>query len=204
MTIGQLYDVNNVVVGQAALLYGVKNTPLPDLGTVNFADPFDLSVFQTEPAPPYAWNPVGATDQGWKFTANKSTQATTVEEQSTPAGMAISSQAVTIEGAASEDVSAVMALAYNATLTTTAAAAGVPGTDELNPTDDVLDYAVTLITVGVSGKPRWIYAPVWTQLSNVETDFRRAVGKHMYPISLATICQPSAIRIINFTAPPTA
>ena len=45
--IGELYDANNVVVGQAAVFWAAENTPMPDPTTANLDDPFDLSVFFT-------------------------------------------------------------------------------------------------------------------------------------------------------------
>lgn len=280
MAIGQLYDANNVVVGQAALMVAASGTPLPSLLTANLSDPFDpapfvgftLTVAATTTytitvggeettslttsstgaaiqaaldalstvgpggavvspltsSSPYTisfdedtsgqvvtvaasagtatltgglWTPVGATDQGWKYGTNKSTTTINVEEQSTPVAQTISSQAVTFEGALSEDISRTLALAWNAYLTSVAPAVGNPGYDQLLLTDDVLLYAVCLITSHFNGKPRWIYAPKCSQLSNVSTDFRRATAKRMYPVSFATLCKPSEIETINFTAP---
>jgi hypothetical protein len=147
------------------------------------------------------WAPCGATDAGWTFATNKSTNDTTIEEQSTPAGQTITSQKVTIEGALAEDISRTLALAYNAYLTTTAQATGIPGTEELNPTDDVLSYAVAMIMKQWNGNPRLVYAPAWTQLNNVSTAMRRASAKRMYPVAFGTICATTAIRIINFVSP---
>jgi hypothetical protein len=280
MTIGNLYDANNVVVGQAAAFIAASGTPLPAFDKANLADPFDPTPFvsytltvsptstwtlsyggqatssladtstsaEIETAlaalstvgagnvtvtgttgGPYTvlfdeqvsgktftatmttgtvptisgglWTAVGATDQGWKFGTNKSTQAITIEEQSTPVSQAITSQNVTIEGALSEDISRTLALAWNAYVTSTAAAAGVPGYDEVTLTDDVLYYAVCLVSSNDKGYPKWTYAPKWSQLSNASTDFRRAAGKHMYPVIFETLCKPSQITTVNFQAP---
>lgn len=283
MSIGQLYNAQNVVVGQAAVFVSPSNTALPDFATLNFTDPFDpapwsgskvtvaasstytLSVGATatsslsdtstpaqietalEAIPAVGtgnvtvtgtstsysvvfaygtpatsqtftanattgsativgglWTPVGATDQGWKFSAAKNTQTITIEEQSTPAGMSISSQAVTIDGSLSEDIAPTLALAYNGILTKTAAGSGVAGVDEINLTDTILYYSVALITGNGKGMPRIHYAPIWNQLTNAETTFRRAADKRMYPVSFSTLCEPSQIRILDFTGAPTA
>lgn len=281
MTIGSLYDANNVVVGQAAVLVAPNGTALPSFLALNQADPFDITAYisqvltiaatatwtlsyngvatssltQTSTAAsiqtalnavitpfvsdgaatvtgttggPYTitlneaanelssitalatigtavlagglWTPVGATDQGWKYNANKSTQTISIEEQSSPAGMSISSQAVTIEGSLSEDISRTLVLAYNATLARTAAAVGNPGYDTISLTDDVQYYAVALITSHYNGRPRIVYAPKWSQLANTSTDFRRAANKRMYPVSFATVCATNLIQVVNFTA----
>jgi hypothetical protein len=200
MPIGTLYNQNNVVVGQAAVLVAPANTPLPTpLTSLIAADPFSLTPWQTGTAP-YAWNQVGATDQGWKYGTNKSSTDIMIEEQSTPAAEAINSQKVTIEGSLSEDVSTTLTLAYNGVKTTTAPGASTIGYDTIVLTDTVLYYAVALLTAAVGALPRVIYAPQWSQLSNVSTDFRRASAKRMYPVAFSTVCQPGQIQVINVTA----
>src|SRR4051812_14079165 len=98
MAIADLYDANNVVVGQAATFFAPKDTALPALTGFNLADPFDDAFF-TGPT----WSPCGATDQGWTFGADKSTQTINIEEQSTPVATTLTSQSVSIAGSLSED-----------------------------------------------------------------------------------------------------
>jgi len=45
MTIGKLFNANNVVVGQAACLIAPKNTPVPDISKASLIDPFDLTLW---------------------------------------------------------------------------------------------------------------------------------------------------------------
>lgn len=280
MTIGKLYNANNVMVGQAAVFFAPANTALPTLDKFNLADPFDPAPFVTfsvtvaasssykltvngtdtsaltdtsTPANIQAaleaivgtgnavvagtgtaytviftegvilygtlvatttsgtatvvaplWVPCGATDQGWKFGTNKSTQVTNIEEQSTPIATAINTQAVTIEGSLSEELGPLLAMAFNADLTQHAATASLPGYEELNPTDIVKKYAVCMVTLHTNGKPRIHYAPAWTQLTNTSVNFRRSAAKRMYPVVFSTVCKPSDIRIINLLQPKTA
>lgn len=279
--IGDLYNVDNVVVGQAAVLIAPQNTPLPSLATADVTDPFsadpwtsktltlssgaaaftitvgdenssaltgastpaqiqaalqampnvgvgEVSVTGVAPGPYTVafsevvtsnfsvsvnatsgtavftgglWVPVGATDQGWKFVANKTVQDIDIEEQSTPANQSIPKQAVQIDGSLSEDISSTIALAFNATLARVAAVSGQPGYDDIVFSDSVLYYAVALITSTATGLPRWTYAPKWSQISNSSVDFRRATAKRMYPVSFTTICKPQDIRIVNFREP---
>lgn len=280
MTIGSLYNANNVIVGQAAVLFAPVNTPLITLANFDVADPFDFiqwysqtlviaatatftlkddaghtssSLTQTSTGAniatalnafangatyavsgsaggPYVititagtyhpisvatvsvgtavitlqpWVPVGATDQGWKYGTNKSVNAINIEEQSTQVATTISSQSVTIEGSLSEDITQTLALAYNGLVATTAPGVSNPGYDVVSLTDTVLTYAVAMVTTNPQGLGRIIYAPQWTQLSNVSTDFRRASAKRMYPVQFATICKPSQIQVVNFTLPHT-
>lgn len=200
--ITDLYNANNVAVGQAAVLIGPADTALPALNTFSFADPFSLAPWQTDAAP-HAWNPVGATDGGWQFGTSKSTADITIEEQSTPVMRTMTAQSITIQGTAAEETAQTIALAMNGLVTTVGATAATPGYDEINPTDDVLSYAVALISRTYDGKPKIAYAPRWTQLNNTTTDHRRAAAKHMYPVAFSTISKPNQIRIIKFNAPHT-
>lgn len=197
MTIGLLYDADNVVVGQAAVFFAPADTALPALSGWNEADPFDPT-FLASPT----WTPCGATDQGWQFGAEKNTQTINIEEQSTPVGTTITDQAVTISGALSEDISKTLTLALNATKATTAAATGVAGYDTITLSDVPLYYAVALVTTNAEGFGRIIYAPKWTQLENAEVAFRRAADKRNYGVQFATVCKTSDIKIINFTTAP--
>lgn len=277
MTIGALYNQQNVVVGQAAVFFAPVNTPLPALGDLNYNDPFDIApwssyelatgaassftltvngtetsaltnatttaallaaleaivgvgnVTVTGASSPFTisfaqgatwlpmtltvssgtgvtltggtWTPCGATEQGWKFGTNKSTQTHSIEEQSTPVATAITTQNVTIEGSLAEDIGPLLKMILNATYTRFAAVSGTPGYEELNLTDTVATYAVALVTHHVNGRPRVIYAPQWTQLSNSSVNFRRSAAKRMYPVVFSTICKPSEIRILNLLAP---
>lgn len=199
MTIGDLYDANNVVVGQAAVFYGNSGTALPALSGWNTADPFNENFFAAN-----AWTPVGATDQGWQVTFNKSTQTIQIEEQSTPVGMTISTQSVQISGSAAEDVADTIALAINGTKTVSAPTANVPGYTEVNPSDNVLNFAFAMVTTNASGFGRIYYAPKWTSLNNAATTFRRAAAARLYPVQFDTVCEPGQIRVIDFTANVTA
>lgn len=195
--IGDLYDADNVVVGQAAVFFAPADTALGDLATWNLADPFDDTFWAT----PFV--PVGATDQGWQFGANKSTQTINIEEQSTPVGVTITSQSVTISGSLAEDISRTLALALNATKSVVAASGTVGGHDALTLTDEPIEYAIGLVMQNAEGFGRIVYAPRWTQLSNATVNFRRASDKRMYPVQFETVCATSDIQIINFTATTT-
>lgn len=147
------------------------------------------------------WTVTGATDQGWTFGANKSTNVINIEEQSTQVATTVTTQAVSISGALSEDITPTLALALNGVITSNAAVTLEPAYDEINPTDSVLYYSVALIAANAQGYPRIMYAPKWSQLSNATVAFRRASAKRMYPVEFQTACQPGQIRIINITAP---
>lgn len=286
MAIGDLYNAQNVVTGQAAVFVAPGNTPLIDLSKFNTADPFDttawttysmavgattaviltflrrgvtasttsltitgltaaalqaalnglatigaggVNVTGTTTTGPFfisfdeglqdgvltaaftgtggvlsapLWTACGATEQGWQLGADKSTQSINIEEQSTQVGTTITSQAVSVQGSLSEDITRTLALAMNATVTKTAAVTTVsPGYDTLTLTDTVLVYALGLVTTNAEGFGRIVYAPLWTSLGNVSASFRRAAGQRLYGVNFATICATNQIQILNFTQP---
>jgi len=149
------------------------------------------------------WKSVGATEQGWQLGADKSTQTINIEEQSTPVDTTITSQAITIQGSLSEDISPTLALSLNALVTRVAPTATVGGYDELALQDVPLYYAVAMVTQNAEGFGRIYYAPKWTQLSNVSAAFRRAAGQRLYAVSFATVCNTNLIRTLNFTSDST-
>jgi hypothetical protein len=193
--IGELYDADNVVVGQAAVATAAQGTALPDLDTFNTADPFDETFL---PSPAWSW--VGATEQGWQLGADKSTQTINIEEQSTPVGTTLQSQTISLQGNLSEDITKTLVLAMNASAVATAAATGSPGFDTITLSDVPKYYAVCAVTTNAEGFGRIIYAPKWTSLGNVSTSFRRAAGQRLYGVNFQTVCNTSDIKIINFTA----
>jgi hypothetical protein len=296
MTIAQLYNSNNVVVGQAACLVAPANTPLPPISTAVLNDPFSLvpwtsatlgasgpitagtfiltytlsgtayattaqtatsvtaaalqAAIVTALAPLAAqsaevvvaggplstpvsftialaerlaggvwsvtptgitggtltltqplWVPVGATDQGWTFAANKTTQQITIEEQSTPVFTEVTAQTMTITGALSEDISGTLAMAYNMTVVTNAPTVSIPGYEQLAMSDNLIQYAVVLIMANQKGYPRWLYVPNSVCVANVSAALRRAAAKRMYTAEFSSICQTSQIQMLNVLAP---
>lgn len=194
MAIGDFYNANDVVVGQAAVVFAPKDTALPALSSWTAGSPFDLTFWQNgDPN----WTPCGATDQGWQFGADKSTQEIRIEEQSTPVARTITDQSITLSAALSEDVTQTLELAYNAVSTHTT---GPPAYDDIQLSDVPIEYAVGLVTVSASGKGRIIYAPSWVQLSNPSVSFRRASDKRSYEAQFSTTCEIAKIRIINFVS----
>jgi len=150
------------------------------------------------------WVPVGATDQGWTFASNKTTQAINIEEQSTPVATEVTTQTLTIGGQLSEDIAQTLSIAYNMVSSAVAPGSGpgsTPGYTLLSPTDTVLTYAVALIMANRLTYPRWLYVPQATSLTNVSAALRRAAAKRMYQVDFSSVCPIGQISIYDFTAP---
>jgi len=143
------------------------------------------------------WTPVGATDQGWKFGSNKSTQPINIEEQSANVKTTMTTQVFTVEGVAAEDISRTLAIVYNMYITMVASGVGMAGYERMNLTDDILEYAVALIMANKAGYPRWLYVPSTTCLGDVDTTLRRASAKRMYNAVFTSDCDISAIQLLN-------
>jgi hypothetical protein len=149
------------------------------------------------------WVPVGATDQGWTWASAKTLQDVTIEEQSTLISRLMTAQQVNITGALSEDISNSLAMVFNMTKSSVAAAASNPSYDILTLTDAVLQYAVAVIMANAKGGgyPRWLYIPASTCLANISAPLRRAAAKRMYTAEFTSVCSTNLIKVYEFTGP---
>lgn len=181
--------LTNVIVGEATLYIAPANTAMP-------ADTVNLGA-----AWPVGWTYIGATDAGVTLTVNTNTQDITIEEQSTPALVTVTTKDVTVGFALAEDTVANMKTAYGGgTLTTQAAATGTIGKDTLVLSDTLDQLAVGFEGINPKGFFRRVYIPVAMSIASVATPYRRAAAKRMYPTTLRAICAPSSIQIVDMTA----
>lgn len=147
------------------------------------------------------WLPAGATDQGWAFTGTKQTTDITVEEQSAPAGVTMTSQTVSIPGVLAEDVMQSWQWAFNGTKLVTAQASGQPGKIRIILSDTIARYAVCLETVNKFGLGRRVYIPDSVCLDSPNVGFRRAANKRMLNVSFRSVCNINQIWVDEFTSP---
>jgi hypothetical protein len=146
------------------------------------------------------WLPAGATDQGWSFTGTKQTQDITVEEQSSPAGVTMTTQSVSIAGTLAEDVMQSWQWAFNGQKLVTAAASGQPGKTRIVLSDTIARYAVCLETQNKFGMARRVYIPDCVCLDSPNVGFRRAANKRMLAVSFRSVCNINQIWVDEFTA----
>lgn len=147
------------------------------------------------------WLPAGGTEQGWQYNGQKSTQDITIEEQSTPVGVQVTSQQVNIAGTLAEDVMQSWQWGLNALKTVTAQGVGQPGKTELNLTDNLVHYAVALEMANKFGLPRRAYIPDTVAVENITIAFRRAAAMRMIPIGFRSVCATNLIRVQEITSP---
>jgi hypothetical protein len=147
------------------------------------------------------WQNLGATDQGWKLSIGTSTKSITIEEQSTPALVLADSHTYQITGDLAEDTLDHARWAYGGgTLTTTAAATGVPGYQTLTLQDNLDFWAIGLETISVKGFWRRYLIPYGVIGTTVDTSFRRANDKRMYSFQFEGTCSPSQVVIQEMVA----
>jgi hypothetical protein len=183
--------VANVLFGTAYLFTGPTTAVMPadiDLGdSTKYLSP---------------WSYIGATDQGVNVTFNPSVNKIQIEEQATPAASPVTTADFTLDFALSEDTLENMNLAYGAggSIATTAAATGQPGKRVLTLSTNFATLATAMIGKNKLGFPRVIYVPRIQSAGQVQTAFRRAADKRMYPTTLNALCDLSQIVITDITA----
>lgn len=196
MTNPTAVDPNNVVVALAA----VWIQPWIDGSPASL--PADTVMYQQPWGDP--WAHLGGTDQGWKQKIATKTSEITIEEQSTPVDILADGKTLTVAGALAEDTLQHALWAYGGgTLTIVA-----PGTTQIGKTtlslqDNLDKWAIGLETINRYGFFRRILIPKAVIAEDVETSFRRAADKRMYPLTASSICPISEIEIVDMTAAAT-
>lgn len=190
------YNPNNVKVGEATVFIQpwIEGTPaeLPD-DTVALGTSWGG-----------AWADLGATDQGFRVKVSTKTAEINIEEQSTPVDILADGKSITVSGTLAEDTMQVMRWAYGGgELTVVAAGASQIGKTELTLQDDLEKWAIGVEVKNKEGFFRRILIPKVIITSDVETAYRRAAEKRMYPFEAVSICAPEEIVIRNMTAEET-
>lgn len=197
---GDLYNADNVVVGQATLYLKpwVKGVPAGFVADVTAL--WDITSWETA-----GFFGVGATNEGFKVNVETSTTQITIEEQSTPVDEKVESKSIGIEAALAEDTLQSIQLAWGGgDITAQAAGAGVAGTQKMTLTDDIEYYYAALEMRNFNGFARRLLVDKASVTGSGEVSFRRAADKRMYPIRVASLCPPTGIQVVDITAAPTA
>lgn len=197
--VASLYDPNNVVVGHA---YGFI-TPWVSGAVEPLID--DDEEFFNPALWVSPWTAIGATHEGFKINVDVSTTTVNIEEQSLPIAEQVESKGFNVEAALAEDTLESMRLSWGGSaISVTAPGAGQPGKRTMSLTDDLTYYTFALEMRNKYGFARRIYIPKASVSGSGDTAFRRAADKRTYPLRITSICLPSEIQIVEFTAVPTA
>lgn len=189
------WDTDNVLFGVGYLFITPYGTALPSDENLGDASQWAAS----------NWDYVGATDQGVTTTFNPSMSNIQIEEQVTPVASLVSTATYQITFSMAEETISNINTAYGAggTTTTTAAATGQPGKTVLRLSSNFALLAVAILASNEEGYPRVFYVPKVNSAGQVQTAFRRAADKRMYPVTLNTLCDLSEMEIIDITAAAT-
>lgn len=142
------------------------------------------------------WVPAGATEAGWTFAKNITTQDINIEEQGPPVGRFVSSSSYQISGTILEASRANWKLALNAVRTLVAAGAGgsgIPGVDVLTMQDALVHYAVALESKNEYGYATRDYIPDAVQGENISVAHRRAAAAKGLAIAFTSVCPVASI-----------
>lgn len=190
------YNANNVKVGEATVYIQpwVEGTP----ATL----PADTVAYGTTWGG--AWADLGGTDQGFRIKVSTKTAEITIEEQSTPVDILADGKSITVSGTLAEDTMQHMRWAYGGgVLTTVAPGVGQVGKTTLSLQDELDKWAIGVEVRNKQGYWRRILVPKVIVTSDVETAFRRAAEKRMYPFEAVSVCAPEEIFFSEMTAPAT-
>lgn len=147
-----------------------------------------------------AWNPAGATEQGWQVNYNPNVQNINIEEQPTPTDSQVTDAVLTFVANLSEDTVENWLLALSAVKTIQAPTVTLFGKTMLTMQNSLPRVACALETKGSKGFPRRWYVPSMTVAANVGSNFRRAAQQRLIPVTFTSVCDLSAIQMVEITA----
>lgn len=201
-----IVDTTKVVVGNGLGFYQpyVPATPptLP-LASAAFLDPNSANIYATTPSPNWSspWLPFGATEAGLSFEVQRTTQDQTIEESSNPIATYATASQVQVVVSFAEDDFERMKLAYGGgTITTTAAASGIPGFRTLTLAEGIDVVSIGFEARNAKGQWRRCLIPQMVATGNVQTPYRRAANNRVYPVTFRAISPLSSIVLTEWNA----
>jgi len=183
----------NILIGTATLYVAPAYTPMPD-DTVGIDGDWGA-----------LWVHPGYTEEGVSTSFERDTEDHNVEEDPLPAFRTVTSATFTVTASFAEDTLENIKLAMGGgIITTTAAGTGQIGKKRLVLSEELEELALGFEGKNAEGYWRRIYIPRVVASGTVETEYRRAAQKRVYPAEFASICALSEIETVNMTAPATA
>lgn len=187
----------------ANVLFGVGILFTAPVGT---AVPSDQNLGVATSWSGLGWTYVGATEAGVTLTFNPAVQNIMVEEQPTPAGVAINTADLQVTTSMSEETLSNVNMSWGngGTIAVTPAGAGQPGKSVLTLSINFQHVAVALIGQNQLGFARVLYIPQMVSAGQVQTAYRRAAQQRLYPLTLSAICPWNNITWTDLTAVATS
>lgn len=189
------YNTQNVLFGTGILFTSIVGTALPS----------DLNLGVGSAWTGLGWAYVGATNDGVRVTFNPRTNNIQIEEQPTPAGVAVETADLTVTCSMSEETLANVNLAWGngGSVAVTPPGASQPGKSVLTLSTNFAQVACAVIGRNQLGFARVLSIPIVISAGQVQTDYRRAAGQRLYPLTLNAICPFNQITWTDLTSPTT-
>lgn len=186
------FNTANVLFGTGILLYAAVGTAVPS----------DQNLGVSSSWLGLGWNYVGSTEAGVTLTFNPATQNIMVEEQPTPAGVAINTADLQITTSMSEETLNNINVAWGngGTIAITPAGAGQPGKSVMTLSLNFQHVAAALIGQNALGFARVVYVPNMVSAGQVQTAYRRAAQQRLYPLTLSAVCPFTSITWTDLTS----
>jgi hypothetical protein len=145
------------------------------------------------------WTYVGATDQGVQIQFSPNMNEINIEETPIPIASLVQTATFQISAALSEESLVNINLAYGGggSIATQAQATGVPGKKTLTLSSNFATLACAILAKNDLGFPRVFYVPKIMSAGQVQTNFRRAADKRMYPITLNSLTDLANCQVID-------
>jgi hypothetical protein len=145
------------------------------------------------------WTYVGGTDQGVQIQFSPNMNEINIEETPIPIASLVQTATFQISAALSEETLNNINLAYGGggSIATQAQATGVPGKKTLTLSSNFATLACAILAKNDLGFPRVFYVPKIMSAGQVQTNFRRAADKRMYPITLNSLTDLANCQVID-------
>jgi hypothetical protein len=169
------------------------------LWTAPFATALPADIDLGDLAKWVGWTYVGATDQGVQIQFSPNMNEINIEETPIPIASLVQTATFQISAALSEESLVNINLAYGGggSIATQAQATGVPGKKTLTLSSNFATLACAILAKNDLGFPRVFYVPKIMSAGQVQTNFRRAADKRMYPITLNSLTDLANCQVID-------
>lgn len=186
------YNTQNVLYGIGVLFTAINGTSVPS----------DQNLGVGSAWTGLGWQYVGATEAGLTLTFNPAVQNLVVEEQPTPAAVAINTVDIAIATSLSEETLSNINLSwgFGGTIAVTPPGAGQPGKSVLTLSTNFQTVACAIVGKNSLGFARVLYIPSVFSAGQVQTAYRRAAQQRLYPLTLTAICPLNQVAWTDLTA----
>jgi hypothetical protein len=186
------YNTTNVLYGVGILFTALTGTAVPSDQNLGLGSSWTG----------LGWAYVGATEAGVTLTFNPQVQNLTIEEQPTPAAVAVNTADLQVTCSLSEETLANVNMAWGngGTIAVTPAGAGQPGKSVLTLSTNFQNMACAIVGKNQLGFARVLYVPTVVSAGQVQTAYRRAAQQRLYPLTLSAVCAFNQITWTDLTA----